>query len=208
MAGLKVLGLDFDNTLVDSLPAMQHAVKTVLDRCGLDTGYASEQDILDSSPMRILRSAGVSDAQRKSYWPVYIRTVLDSGELFGGMNEAIERLPEPVTLGIVSSTPTRILEAYLSKRGLSSRFAHILGYREVGRPKPAPDGILRLAVRCRVPPSSVVYVGDQPVDIRSAQAAGAHSATGMWSRGRRDATLSQNPDSVLRVPTEIVDLFA
>lgn len=60
----------------------------------------------------------------------------------------------------------------------------ILG-REQAKPKPDPDGMLKIAQLWRVPPQQLTMVGDFHFDLSSAKAAGARSvlvntATNLW----------------------------
>lgn len=56
----------------------------------------------------------------------------------------------------------------------------VIGGDQVGKPKPAPDGVLLAAHRLAVAPDQLVLVGDSPLDLRAAKAAGSHSASAAW----------------------------
>ncbi|MFI1992023.1 HAD family hydrolase [Actinoplanes sp. NPDC020271] len=56
----------------------------------------------------------------------------------------------------------------------------LIGGDQVKRPKPAPDGVLLAAQRLHTTPDRLIMVGDSPLDLRSARAAGGHSAAAAW----------------------------
>jgi HAD superfamily hydrolase (TIGR01509 family) len=68
----------------------------------------------------------------------------------------------------------------LETLGLAPWFDAVIAGEQAGRPKPAPDGVLRLAAVFSVSPASVLVVGDSPLDVAAAQAAGAAAAFAAW----------------------------
>ena len=60
----------------------------------------------------------------------------------------------------------------LERDGLVGVFESVIGYEDVGAPKPDPEG-LRLALqRLRTTSDYAVYIGDSVTDAKTAQAAG------------------------------------
>ncbi len=74
-------------------------------------------------------------------------------------------------LGIISSKPKSEIEEILERVGLLTLFGAIVGWFDVERPKPAPDGLLRALDRLGVSPDNAVYVGDSVRDAQAAEAA-------------------------------------
>lgn len=64
--------------------------------------------------------------------------------------------------------------------GLESAFDAVVVGDDGTRPKPAPDGVLRLAARLGCEPGDVVVVGDSPLDVEAAVAAGAQALLANW----------------------------
>jgi phosphoglycolate phosphatase len=80
----------------------------------------------------------------------------------------------------------------------------LVGGDEAGRPKPAPDGVLLAAERLGLPAAEVAYIGDSPVDLRAAQAAGSASAAAAWGH-QYDA--AEAADYTLATPAEALQLL-
>ncbi|MGW2089973.1 HAD family hydrolase [Streptomyces sp. NPDC001880] len=74
----------------------------------------------------------------------------------------------------------------------------------VQRPKPAPDGILLAADKLGTDATQLAYVGDSPLDLLAARAAGSHSAGARWGH-MYDVT--EPTDSVLDRPQQALDLL-
>ena len=60
---------------------------------------------------------------------------------------------------------------------------------EVQRHKPAPDGILDAMKLLGAAPQETAYVGDSPLDIIAAEAAGVLPVAALWSRAPADRTV-------------------
>lgn len=80
----------------------------------------------------------------------------------------------------------------------------LIGGDEVGRAKPAPDGVLMAAAALGVRPDELAYVGDSPGDARAARAAGSHAALAAWGHMYDPA---EPADSVLGRPGDALTLL-
>ncbi len=70
-----------------------------------------------------------------------------------------------------------------------------------GPPKPAPDGVRLLAQTMGCAPRDVVVVGDSPLDMEAAAAAGAAPRLAVWFA--RGVTRSSHPAVRLQHPDEL-----
>jgi phosphoglycolate phosphatase-like HAD superfamily hydrolase len=204
---IRGIGLDLDNTLADSAPAMAKATNETLSVSGHAEFRVSVEDILSSGPLRLLSRAGLGRAGRAQYWRAYRERLLSEVGLFRGFQELFSELPTDIPVAVLTSSPKGLAEDFLSRVGLRSRLSGILGYGDVVLQRPHPEGILSLAKLCGIPPVDVVYMGDKPEDIDAAHAAKAVSATGRWSRGDRAATLGRKPKFVLDNPEQLRQLL-
>ncbi len=88
-----------------------------------------------------------------------------------GADEVVRRLAERWTLGLASSSPTRLIAAALAATGLTDAFRTTLSTEETERGKPAPDVYLTVARHLGVDPARCLAVEDSSNGIRSAAAA-------------------------------------
>ena len=61
----------------------------------------------------------------------------------------------------------------LAAAGIDDRFRVVVAGDDVGRPKPAPDGLLLAQRQLGVTAGATAYVGDAEVDLDCADAAGS-----------------------------------
>jgi HAD superfamily hydrolase (TIGR01509 family) len=70
---------------------------------------------------------------------------------------------------------------------------------EIEHPKPAPDGLIVVAQRLKLETADLVYIGDAPMDLLAARAAGARRVAVAWGH-LYDPTIPA--DATLGVPGE------
>ena len=60
---------------------------------------------------------------------------------------------------------------------------------EVARPKPYPDGVIKILETLLIKPEEALYLGDSPLDAEAAKSAGVRFTLTLWDspsrRGRR-----------------------
>lgn len=183
---------DLDGTLADTLPAtyrcFAEAVAPALGRRPTDEEIRARMGGADQEI--IARWAGpehAADAVARLY-ACYERelTVVRPIE---GIPELLRDLAaggRRVALFTGRGRPST--DRLLASLGLDGLFPVTLTGEEAGRPKPAPDGILAVAATCGTAPADAVYVGDSPLDIASARAAGAQAIGVLWAT-REEAAL-------------------
>ena len=72
----------------------------------------------------------------------------------------------------VVTNRTDTIDVVLAAYGLEPLFDLVISARDVKRPKPHPDPLLKTLDHFHLAPSEAVYIGDSPVDEQAAQAAG------------------------------------
>lgn len=94
-------------------------------------------------------------------------------ELYEGVKEKLEELHEAgFKLGIATNGVTTLTEEMLTGLGIRELFSVVIGADRVQKSKPAPDMVLLASEEAGYSIENVMYVGDQPTDIRAAGAAG------------------------------------
>ncbi|MGW0226581.1 HAD family hydrolase [Streptomyces tendae] len=130
---------------------------------------------------------------------------LESAEpdVYPGVREVFEVLH---TQGRVRSvfTGARTRAASMLLRSAGLRADLVIGGDQIQHPKPAPDGILLAADKLGTDATQLAYVGDSPLDLQAASAAGSHSAAAGWGH-MYDAT--EPADAVLTHPQQALDLL-
>ncbi|MEV6162230.1 HAD family hydrolase [Streptomyces sp. NPDC052052] len=106
-------------------------------------------------------------------------------------------------VAVFTGNSSRAAEALLRSAGLHADV--LIGGDHVSRPKPAPDGILLTAAELGTDPVHVAYIGDSPLDLRAAAAAGSRGAAAAWGHLCDQA---EHADVVLSGPLQALDLLS
>lgn len=217
----RVLVLDLDGTLVDSLPhlfrAFREAVRPFVRREPSDaeivaTFGPAERGCLE----RLLRNpelarpdslAHLEDAHA-AFLRLYQANHTEGVRLFPGM-ETVLSVAEQWGWQLAVFTGKGCLSALftLEQLGVLPRLAVVVTSDDVPRHKPAPDGIVAILQHCGVKPSQALVVGDAPADIVAGRSAGCHTAAALWGAFCRTALLAAQPDYILHQPTDLLPIL-
>lgn len=181
-----VLGVvfDVDGTLVtlrfDVLGAKKAMIEEVARR-GFDTSgidlTTTFQKMLDAAREQSGAGKGTSFSDlRDAFFSILDRFEARSAELTSalpGVGEALGTLrSRGVRMGVLTNSGRKAAYRALGKAGLLGSFEFILTRDETEVMKPRPEGVVMAAARFGLPARSVYYVGDSPMDIHAARAAG------------------------------------
>jgi HAD superfamily hydrolase (TIGR01509 family) len=98
-----------------------------------------------------------------------------------GIREVLELLRERgVPLAVFTGNSAEAASILLEATGLRGYFDVVIGGDQVERAKPAPDGVLAAAEALGLEGRRCLYVGDSPLDVGAAQAAGAVPVAAGW----------------------------
>mgnify|MGYP003632268125 CR=1 FL=1 len=172
------VAFDLDGTLLD-LPVDIESARAEIAAMFGEFGYFEPmRPILDA-----INRASASVATRdEEIYPLIIRArgILDRAEVAAaeratvrpGAVEAIESLRRlGVPLGIVTNNSRACIVPALHALGYTTSDFVVSTRDEVRRPKPAPDGLIRVASKIAAADENMWYVGDSPVDVSAAVAA-------------------------------------
>ncbi len=211
---------DFDDTLVDSLPARAHALTRVFQDANIQNVDPKHFLLnlsgksLEASLAHLAESQGwprdLFEQFRRIYWTKEPGTLW----LYPGVEAVLDGLEQRGVLLAIVTLKTRSFEvegirggvsAELEDLGIAARFPVVMGFEDVSEPKPHPEGILRALEQLSIPPERALMVGDSVADIEAAKAAGCWSCLATW--GVPDAaerTRRANPDLVAETPSDIL----
>lgn len=204
---------DLDGTLVDSREDLTAGVNFVLTRHGRDplSVAAVTEHVGDGARALIERvlatEAAAALPQALDDFLVYYRAhCLDRTRLYPGVEAALRGLVDAgLAVSVLTNKPGALAIQILDGLGLGDTFLEVLGGDTLATRKPHPAGLTRLAQNAGVPVAATLLVGDSPVDLATAQAAGAAFCGVAWgfAPGRLEAAA---PAMVVDTPREIVAL--
>ncbi|MBQ0906806.1 HAD family hydrolase [Micromonospora sp. U21] len=103
---------------------------------------------------------------------------------------------------VFTGASTRAARILLGAAGLEADI--IIGGDRVENPKPAPDGMRLAAKLLDTTPERLLLIGDSPLDLRAAKAAGSFSAAAAWGHMHDPA---EPADVTLPTPEDLLPLL-
>jgi phosphoglycolate phosphatase len=188
---LRAILFDLDGTLVDSV----RLTCAIIDAMLADRGIAFRAD---PALARAMDAIG-GEAMIAAVMGEHCRDpALEIGEFrarhavaetphdlaFAGVQSALEALAEAgVAMAICSNKPQHLCDRILADLGLARHFGAIIGSSPDRPRKPAPDAVLAALAALGADAAHSLYVGDSPVDVATAAAAGVPLALVSWGYG-------------------------
>lgn len=212
MTGLIVF--DLDGTLVDSHLDIANAANALVEELG---GARLSEDAIVAMVgegaallvRRALEAAGLDPATPAAldrFLSLYEYRLLDHTAVYSGTIELLDRLGSRAPLSVLTNKPQRPTEAILEGLELRARFGDVIGGDTRFGRKPDPAGLLHLAGAAGVPPANVLMVGDSPIDLHTARAAGTRVCLVRYGFGFRfGADDFRGDERFASAPGEIAD---
>ncbi len=213
---LKAVLFDLDGTLIDSkkdiaaaanaarvhfgMPALP--LETVTGYIGWGIEHLNRKTLGTDDPERLSEGLKVL----KGY---YRDHCVDQTLLFPGARELLDFLKKRgVRMGLVSNKPHEFTLITLDRLGLSPYFGVALGADATPNKKPHPEPLLTALQRLGASPSEAVMIGDSPVDVQAARAAGMR--VGVVSHGfvAKEYLNAADPDWLVDSLEEFLEILA
>lgn len=199
---------DLDGTLVDSFAliaaSFAYAVREVLGR------EPTEEELYRrwGAPLRVRAHEVAPDRTEElvtAYERYYDARHHELLRPFPGVPEMLRALrAKGACLAVVTSKRRRRALQTLSALALSDLFGCVVAEDDVRNPKPAADPLYRALQQLGVPRERAWLVGDAPLDILAARAAGVRAIAALWGTRERDALLALRPDYVATIPSDVL----
>lgn len=202
---------DLDGTLVDSLDDLAAALNHVLEARGMPTHgrEAIESFVGDGARMLVRRAIGAGadeDALLAAFRARYLEHLTVHTRAFDGVDALLDALAErDVAMAVLSNKPHDMTVRVVAEVLGSDRFVRVLGQRDGVPRKPDPAAALELVA---ILPAPTVFVGDTPVDVQTALAAGLRPIGVGW--GMRDPELLREAGAevILERPADLLALLS
>jgi len=127
--------------------------------------------------------------------------------LIPGVREMLQSLSTRYPLAIVSAREVSSTNLFLDHFELTQFFQIIVTGQTAEHTKPYADPILYAAKALNVPPESCLMVGDTPVDMRAASAAGAQKVGVLCGFGEEPELRRCGADMILATTPELVQVL-
>lgn len=206
----KLILIDVDGTLVDSVPDLAFCVNAMMRELGMPEH--SEADIrnwVGNGVERLTRRAligqldGEPDDQlfRKAY-PIFLDLYAENtskrSNLYPGVREGLDKLRAAgYVLGSVTNKASQFTVPLLKDLGIYDDFAIVVAGDTLEKKKPDPAPLLFAAERMGVAPEECLMVGDSVNDVTAARAAGFQVVCMPYGYNHGNDIRDANPDAVI-----------
>lgn len=177
---LRAALFDLDGTLIDSkkdiaaaanaarlhlgMPALP--LEKVTQYIGWGIEHLNRMSLETDDPVRLAEGLEVLKAHYREH-------IVEQTLVFPFVQELLEALQgRGVKMGLITNKPHEFTLLTLEKLGLAKFFQVALGAEATPNKKPHPEPLLVALQRLGAKPSEAVMIGDSPVDVQAARAAG------------------------------------
>ncbi len=175
-----VILFDLDGTIIDSTEAILDGFRVAFERFG---GEVPSDEAIKNEVGHTLENMfltlGVEENKVNEHvhaYKMHYRIIsCEKTVLLKGAREAIEEANQFATLGVVTTKTGEYSTVLLEHMGLMKYFDVLIGREHVENPKPHPEPIFKALEKLEHDQNSTWMIGDTPMDILSANAAGVKS---------------------------------
>jgi phosphoglycolate phosphatase len=216
----KMILIDVDGTLVDSVPDLAFCVDAMMDRLGRPPrGETAVRDWVGNGVERLVRRAligqldgepGEADFERA--YPVFLELYRENtskrSALYPGIREGLDYLRfKGYPLGCVTNKAAEFTVPLLRDLGVMDYFDIVISGDSLPEKKPHPMPLLHAAEHFGVAPSDSLMVGDSVSDVKAARAAGFSIFCMSYGYNHGEDIREAEPDAVMDSLVEIRNLL-
>ena len=216
----RMILIDLDGTLVDSVPDLAFCVDEMMRRLGREPyGEDRVRDWVGNGVERLVRRALIGrlegepdeDEFQRAY-PIFLELYAENtskrSRLYPGVLEGLEWLSaQGYHLGCVTNKAARFTEPLLEDLGIARFFALRLAGDSLPRKKPDPLPLLHAAKHFGVTPADSLMVGDSVSDVKAARAAGFAIVCVSYGYNHGRDIREARPDAVIDSLAELPGLL-
>ena len=198
---------DLDNTLIASSPLLWGAFSWVAEKYGNKKMTPSEIVSLYGPPEDVVieRIVGKEkkDEALREFYRFYQEKHDELVGVFPLLLEIISYLRgHGVKQALFTSKGRKSAEITLQKLNIKDLFDLVVCGDEVARPKPYPDGVIKILETLLIKPEDALYLGDSPLDAEAAKSAGVRFALTLWDSLPREEEEEKEVEWVFHSPEE------
>lgn len=220
MQNPKMILIDLDGTLVDSVPDLALCVDEMMAGIGRPPhGEAKVRDWVGNGVERLVKRALVGQLEGEPdpkeferAYPLFLQLYTShNGErsrLYPGVREGLDMLAAGNSrLGCVTNKAAQFTEPLLEALGIRDYFGLVISGDTLPRKKPDPLPLLHAAEHFGIDPQDALMLGDSVSDVRAARAAGFGVVCVSYGYNHGEDIGKADPDAVIDSFTELENLL-
>jgi len=208
--------IDVDGTLVDSVPDLAYCVDQMMLQLGLpERGESAVRHWVGNGVEKLVKRALVNDLEREPdtdlfdkalpiYWQLYKDNICVRSRLYDGVIEGLDYLKaQGYRLGCVTNKARSFTMPLLRQIGIASYFEVAICGDDTPRKKPDPLPLLTAAEHLKIKPEQALMLGDSKSDVQAARAAGFQIICMSYGYNHGEDIRSYGPDAVIDSMAEL-----
>ncbi|MBX9769090.1 MAG: HAD family hydrolase [Bdellovibrionales bacterium] len=204
----RVLGLDLDGTVINSLGLTLEIMTSVLGSKGESSPSKEKIAGLFGLPEErifdILAGAGKSEAIHQEYLRIFGARLPELKCFDGIVLEIQGAKARGMKVGLYTARGRAATQKILEHLHLLPLLDWWITGSDLQEPKPHPEGLMRMARQLGAAPADCYYVGDSPKDVKMARAAGFKAIAANWcSNSSEKDLLAEQPHHLLTDPRQL-----
>ena len=216
----RMILIDLDGTLVDSVPDLAFCVDAMLARLGRPPhGEAAVRNWVGNGVERLVRRALIGQlsgepeaADFDRAFPIFLELYRDNtsqrSRLYPGIREGLDWLKgNRYRLGCVTNKAAQFTEPLLRDLGVRDDFEIVISGDTLPRNKPDPLPLLHAAAYFGVEPAEALMIGDSVSDVKAARAAGFRIFCMTYGYNHGQDIRDFHPDAVMDSLVEVQGLL-
>lgn len=216
----KMILIDVDGTLVDSVPDLAFCIDAMMERLGRPPyGEAVVRNWVGNGVERLVRRALIGQldgepdqADFERAFPIFVKLYRENtsgrSHLYPGIREGLDYLRDAgYPLGSVTNKAAQFTEPLLRDLGVRDYFDIVISGDTLPRKKPDPLPLLHAAEHFGVAPETALMVGDSVSDVKAARAAGFAIVCMSYGYNHGIDIRTAEPDTVIDSLTEFRGLL-
>ena len=216
----KMVLIDVDGTLVDSVPDLAYCVDEMMKQLGMPVhGEDKVRNWVGNGVERLTRRALIGqldgepdDALFEKAYPVFLdlydKNVCERSCLYDGVRETLDFLKTTdVKIGCVTNKNAQFTLPILEKLGVKDDFEIIVCGDTLTKKKPDPLPLLHSAEQLGAKPEESLMLGDSMPDVKAARAAGFDIICMSYGYNHGEDIRDYKPDAVVDSMDEIKTLI-
>ena len=216
----KMILIDVDGTLVDSVPDLAYCVDEMMKALGREPhGEAKVRDWVGNGVERLTRRALIgqldgepSDEDFAKGYPIFLELYKDNTSkrscLYPGVREGLDYMKaQGYLLGCVTNKDAQFTIPLLKGLGIYDEFGIVVSGDTLPVKKPDPQPLLHAAAHFGVGAEDSLMLGDSKSDVTAARNAGFQIVCMSYGYNHGEDIRNYNPDAVIDSMVELKALL-
>ena len=214
----KLIMIDVDGTLVDSVPDLAYCIDEMMQKLGLQKwGKTKVRHWVGNGVPKLVERALTGELEGRPIkevfdiaYPIFLDLYEDNSAersyLYDGVREGLDYLKsQGYQLGCVTNKSEQFTHPLLKVLGIFNDFKIIISGDTLAKRKPDPMPLLYCAEHFNLKPEECLMLGDSVSDVKAARAAGFDIICMSYGYNHGNDIGDENPDLVIDSMSQLSD---